>query len=169
MRARILIAIITCCIAACSTAPRAGNNHQVYLVRHAEKQSDGSHDPALSGAGEQRSRQLAAWLKDKNIREIWSTDYQRSRDTADPALSMLGLELRVYDPGKLAGLARKLKNTRHNALIVGHSNTTPELARLLCDCAIDVMDESEYDRLIMISFVDGKTLQLTLRQDPLTQ
>ena len=49
----------------------------------------------------------------------------------------------------------------------GHSNTIPELARMLCECEIAVMDESEYDRLIMITVEDAQIHVETLNQDEL--
>jgi phosphohistidine phosphatase SixA len=114
-----------------------------------------------------RSEQLADWFQDKDIREIWSSDYRRSRETAEPLLSRLGLKLTLYDPRDLPALARDLLDKRNNALVVGHSNTTPELARLLCGCVISDMDESEYDRLIVVTVTDGKKQIETLIQNTL--
>jgi hypothetical protein len=48
-------------------------------------------------------------------------------------------------------LVNDLRENRHNALVVGHSNTTPDLARLLCVCLIGDMDDSDYDQLFVIS------------------
>ena len=64
-------------------------------------------------------------------------------------------------------LAEQLKSNGQNSYVVGHSNTTPELARLLCECSIVEMDESEYDRLIVISIDDGKVHAEILNQGDL--
>lgn len=176
---RILLYLLTCSLAGCAITPGSGDSYNLYLVRHAEKQADGSRDPSLTEVGKQRAQQLANWFQDKDIRDIWSSDYIRTRNTAGPSLSRLGLsglgfsgpghELRIYDPDELVSLSVTLLQIQHNAIIVGHSNTTPELARLLCQCVIDDMDDSEYDRLIVISVVGGETQVKTLRQDPLSQ
>lgn len=139
----------------------------LYLVRHSEKQADGSSDPALSRAGRDRSEQLASWLQNNDIEDIWSSDYQRSRDTAVPLLSKLDLELNLYDPRDLPALARNLRDKQNNAVVVGHSNTTPDLARILCHCVIADMDESEYDRLIVVYVNGGETKVETLAQSSL--
>ncbi len=145
------------------------NNFTLYLIRHAEKQPDGSHDPVLTMAGKNRSKQLAEWFRDKDIADIWSSDYRRTRDTAKPLLTQLGLELSIYDPRDQTALVRNLLDRQHNALVVGHSNTIPELARLLCKCTITDMDESEHDRLIVITIVDGAAKTNILEQNQLFQ
>jgi len=142
-----------------------GNGYTLYLIRHAEKQQDGSHDPELTEAGKNRSRRLAKWFLDKDITDIWSSDYRRTRDTAMPLLIQLGLELSIYDPRDQATLVRNLLDRQHNALIVGHSNTIPELARLLCGCTISDMGELEHDRLIVITIVDDVTKTNILKQN----
>ena len=167
MRLQILMFLLACCFIGNATASDKDSGYTLYLVRHAEKQSDGSRDPALTEIGKNRSEQLAVWFQDKGITEIWSTDYKRTRDTAMPLVTGLGLELSIYDPRNLPDLAEKLLHNQRTALIVGHSNTTPELARLLCDCFVEDMDESEYDRLIVMSVTDAETQVKTLQQNQL--
>ena len=121
----------------------------------------------MTKAGQQRAILLAAWLKGKDITDIWSSGYQRTIDTAQPLASELGLLLNIYDPRDQAVLVGRLLARQDNTLVVGHSNTIPELARLLCECAVADMEETEYDRLIVIS-VDGKEVQVeTLNQSDL--
>ncbi|RLA50771.1 MAG: histidine phosphatase family protein [Gammaproteobacteria bacterium] len=169
MHLRILIFLLACCFIGNTTASDTDNSYTLYLVRHAEKQADGSRDPALTENGKNRSEQLAVWFQDKNIAEIWSSDYKRTRDTAKLLATGLDLEMRIYDPRNLPDLVEKLAHKQSTALIVGHSNTTPELARLLCDCSVADMDESEYDRLIVISVVGSSPQVRTLQQNHLLQ
>jgi len=169
MRYRILLFILTCCFVGNTHATDKNNSYTLYLVRHAEKQLDGSRDPVLTVTGENRAEQLANWFQHKDIRVIWSSDYHRTRDTAKPLLSRLGLKLSIYDPGDLPGLASQLLQKQRTALIVGHSNTTPDLARLLCDCFIEDMDESEHDRLIVVTIDSTGTKVKTLQQHQLFQ
>ena len=172
MRLITLLCLLACSLAGCATTPRSDNAYTLYLVRHAEKQSDGSHDPSLTEAGKQRAQQLANWFQDKDIGDIWSSDFKRTRNTvgpmlSKPGLSRPGLKLKIYDPDELVSLSENLLKLQHNAIVVGHSNTTPELARLLCHCVIDDMNDSEYDRLIVISVFGGETEVKTLQQDSL--
>ena len=158
MRSQLILLLLIFSLSGCALTVESHDSFTLYLVRHAEKQSDGTRDPALTKAGKQRASQLAVWLKDKDITNIHSSDYQRTRGTAEPLAAALGIELSIYDPGDLPALATHLLSKQNNAYVVGHSNTTPDLARLLCDCEIADMDESEYDRLIEIS-IDGNGAQ----------
>ena len=164
MHFRTLILVLSCCFIGNTVATESSNAFTIYLVRHAEKQTDGGKDPRLTQAGVQRAEQLAVWFQDKRIKDVWSSDYHRTRDTAKPLAARSSLEMRIYDPRKLTKLAEGLIENQTDAVIVGHSNTTPDLARLLCNCEIDDMNDSEYDRIILVSFLDGKTQVQTARQ-----
>jgi len=169
MRHPILLSLLLACCIGCSNAAQPGSDYSLYLVRHAEKQADGGKDPELTAAGEHRAEQLATWFADKNIVDVWSSDYQRSRNTAKPVLSEQGLELRLYDPRDLPALAGKLKDNQNNAVVVGHSNTTPQLAALLCDCVVADMDDLEYDLLFVVSVNDGEAKLEILSQKTIFQ
>ena len=106
MYRNILLMALACYLA--STVSLAGDDaFTLYLVRHAEKQADGSNDPALTPAGQQRAQHLAGWLQDKDVGDVWTSDYNRTRSTAAPVLfSRPGLALKFYDPGNLPGLGR---------------------------------------------------------------
>jgi len=136
MRVQVLLLLVLASYIGNINATDVDTDYTLYLVRHAEKQTDGSDDPALNDIGRNRSEQLATWFEEKDIKLVWSSDYRRSRDTAGPLISGLGLELNLYDPRDLPSLTKTLLDNRSNALVVGHSNTTPELARLLCQCVI---------------------------------
>ena len=164
MQTRILLFILFCCIYSNTCVADTDNRHTLYLVRHAEKQTDDSRDPELTAAGKTRAEKLANWLLDKNITAVWSSNYKRTRDTAAPLLAKSGLGLTVYDPGNQAEFANILLSQQHNALVVGHSNTIPELARILCGCAVDDMGESEYDRLITMTVIDQRVHVETSQQ-----
>ena len=129
----------------------AVNSQTWYLVRHAEKVEDGSKDPALTSQGHQRAIHLAAMLSRANIDAIYSTDYQRTRQTAVPLANYLGLEVTLYDPSKLTELAAQLKSSQNNALVVGHSNTTPMLLHLLSGHPSERLDEVDYDNVYQVT------------------
>lgn len=122
----------------------------VFLVRHAEKTGGGS-DAALSEAGVARARALVDTLRDAGIGRVHSTDYARTRDTAGPIASALGLGVELYDPRDLGALAARLRSAGGRHLVVGHSNTTPALVALLGGDAGPPIDESsEYDRFYVV-------------------
>lgn len=143
------------------------NAADIYLVRHAEKVLDGSHDPALTSTGEQRAANLAVVLRSAGIERILSSDYERTRTTATPLATQLGLEVEIYNPKTLHPLARRLLAFEQNALVVGHSNTTPELAELMGgDGGSPIVEDWEYDRLYLLQTKDGNVIRTILLHVP---
>jgi len=146
-----------------STFVQATDIREIYLVRHAEKQSDGTSNPALTKAGKQRAENLAKQLEKMNITTIYSTNYKRTMETAMPLAVVLGIEIKQYNPRALADFAKQLMTEKDNVLVVGHSNTTPELTVLLGGDAYGGMDESVYDRLYLLQLSDGKVTTTLLK------
>ena len=120
----------------------------IYLVRHAEK-VDNSNDASLSSQGRERADLLSEVLIDAKIEHIHSTDFQRTRDTVKPLASLLGIGIKLYDPQDLENFSVNLLETPGVHLVSGHSNTTPELVRLLGGESTSIQDH-EYDRLYVI-------------------
>lgn len=136
----------------------------VFLVRHAEKE-DESRDPELSETGNERAELLAEILVDGELNYIHSTDYIRTINTAKPVADKLGIEINIYDPNNLPELYTELHKTGGRHLVVGHSNTTPELVQLLGgNPGSEIEESSEYDRLYILSADDaGKVNTVLLR------
>jgi broad specificity phosphatase PhoE len=132
-------------------SPQSDEARKILLVRHAEKIVGGSKDPSLTAKGFQRARNLAEMLKKHQITAIYSTDYKRTKQTAAPAARLLDLSVALYDPRKLKEFATQIKQSSGNVLIVGHSNTTPQLVNLLGGDSHGEIDESEYTRLYILS------------------
>jgi phosphohistidine phosphatase SixA len=136
----------------------------VFLARHAEKADDG-RDPPLTPAGLERAGLLAALLERQGITGIHSTDYYRTRDTAGPLAEKLGLDVSIYDPAKPGALLAGLMELGGVHMVVGHSNTVPDLVTRLGGEPGDEIDEqSEYDRLYQVTVLDDGTVETVLRR-----
>ena len=135
------------------------------LVRHAEKVDD-SRDAKLSAAGEKRAQALARLLADMELNAVFTTDFRRTRDTAQPVARHFGVELTVYDGADIAGFAASLRESSTRALVVGHSNTTPALVRALGGDPGSAIDEYEYDRVYIVVVRGGETTTALLRFSP---
>ena len=138
----------------------------IYLVRHAEKQRGISSgmNPHLTEAGQQRARQLARVLGQVGIDAVYSTDYARTKETAEPLAEHLGLPVQIYNPRKLKEFAGELGETGRRILVVGHSNTTPKLVELLGgDKGRPIRELDEYDRLYLVIRDRGEVITLLQR------
>lgn len=103
-----------------------------FVVRHAERASSSTmtDDVPLSDAGKQRAEALKTRLQSENIRNIFSTNYVRTRSTAQPLVDAIGVPLQIYDP-RDTGFVTRLKALKGNTLVVGHSNTVDDLVNML--------------------------------------
>jgi phosphohistidine phosphatase SixA len=144
----------------------ASDNFTFYLVRHAEKQTEGKN-PRLTQCGKERAEQLATLLSVANIKSIYSTSYQRTMSTAAPLSRKQNIAIKNYDPRELEQFALHLKQLKENALIVGHSNTTPQLTQLLSNQNIAALSEKEFQALYQVQFIEGQSYLTKLTQ-PLT-
>lgn len=121
-----------------------------YLVRHAEKQ-DSSSDSSLSAIGHARAGILRDTLANKNISQVFASTYARTQQTAQPTATANNLELTLYRPDTTAGLVARLKSVgSRNVLVVGHSNTIPEVVKGLCGETVTIADD-DYDNLFIVT------------------
>jgi phosphohistidine phosphatase SixA len=128
-----------------------------FLVRHGEAEPTGRPDRPLSPAGERRAERLAEILAGEGIARILSSSFPRSRQTAEPLAELLGLPVELYDHQDLEGLAATLIAESVRVLVVGHSNTTGELASLLGGDSGGPIAEEEHDRLYVVDLATGAT------------
>ncbi len=129
----------------------SGEELTILLVRHAEAFREPGGDPDLTAEGIDRADRLAAALRDAEIDFIHSSGYRRTDQTAAPLAALLGLQPIPYDARDLGALAARLRESSGRHLVVGHSNTTPELVRLLGGEPGADIHQSEHDRLYVIT------------------
>ncbi len=144
----------------------AAQDTMIYLTRHAEKAATAT-DPGLTAEGVVRAQNIATTLKRANIRQIFSTSYARTQQTAQPLSALLALPIQTYDPKQQAAFAKQLLALKGNSLVVGHSNTIPDLVRLLGGDAGSELPETEFNRLYQIAIgKDGSVTTTVLNSLP---
>jgi phosphohistidine phosphatase SixA len=146
-----------CIVLLCSCAP----TRSIYLVRHAEK-IDSSTDADLSEAGKLRAQTLRQLLIDQGIQSIYSTNFQRTRKTAQPLADALGIAIIPYHTDTIQKFAVRLLQSSGNSLVVGHSNSTINLLDALgVQHKIQKIDETDYNNLF---FIKQKGSKLSLEE-----
>lgn len=157
-----LLAGAACLLVGACAPPTRGDVHPTtfVVVRHAEKSADGS-DPSLSQAGQARAQALARRLRGGWLGGAYATNYRRTQETARPTARAHGMQVTTYDAQMPAvDFATQLRREHRGGtvLVVGHSNTAPQIAAALCDCEVAPMAETEFDRLMTITVeIDGRT------------
>ena len=154
-----------CGIAMLVSTLSVANEYQVFLVRHAEKVMSSSSDPELSECGKRQAKALATLFAELQLPQLFHTPYQRTTLTAT-ALLQQGRSLQPYEPSNLAALAKQLLNTKQSAVVVGHSNTTPQLAALLSGQEMQPMSEQQYGVIYQLIFSNQQFILLNQLQLP---
>lgn len=151
-----------------SAADVPGAQWTITLVRHAEPAPDGTSDPPLSADGEARARRLADLLAPQHGVAVLASGYRRTQQTAAATADAWGVAVETYDATAPAEdiLVSALSDHPSGAiLIVGHSNTVPELVGVLCGCQVDPIAESEHGVVHQVALdADGNLLERSVTQ-----
>ena len=159
--------LLVSCVLTPIEAETTSSPSTIFLVRHAEKMKT-ADNPDLTESGARRAEALARVLQDAGIERILSTDYKRTRQTAAPLSKQLNLPVEIYDPHELEQLVSALQADGQNQVVVGHSNTTPDVVKLLgADPGPEIDEEHEFDRLYIVTIDgDGMAKSVILRYGP---
>ncbi len=131
----------------------------IFFLRHAEKKKQGT-DPDLSSAGKKRARNLAHVLGASGAKYLYATQYKRTQQTIKPLALQLKRRVSRYVANNSATFAtRKLLKLRGGsvAVVVGHSNTVPQMIAALTGSDTVEITESEFDRLFVVTLFKGKS------------
>jgi broad specificity phosphatase PhoE len=158
---RFLATALLVLIAACATTPRAEAPHpNYYVTRHLHKAT--GQDPGLTAEGQAEAVRLADLLASDPPSAIYVSTTRRAAETAAPLAARLGLTPKTYNPGDTPGLIAAVTAETGTVLIVGHSNTVPEIVeRLGGTRPADIADDS-YGDVWHVFGPDRRTVKLTL-------
>jgi broad specificity phosphatase PhoE len=145
-------------------AGSAAAQQALVIVRHAEK-VDQSKDPHLSEAGQARARALAALLAQSGAAAVYATEYQRTTETAKPLADLLRLSIQPLPVADTARLVEQLKarHSQDTVVVVGHSNTVPEIAKAYGVSIPAIADDDFGNVFVVVPKPGGPALVLRLR------
>lgn len=135
----------------------------IILVRHAEKAGP-TGDVPLNEEGFKRAALLARMLRDTRFTAIYTTELQRTRQTAQPIAQAQSITTTVIVAKDTETLLTALKSARptDTILVVSHSNVVPTIAERLA-AKIAPLDDTDYSRLIVINTHASPATLVTLR------
>lgn len=139
----------------------------VILVRHAERDTlFAGTDQPLSAVGILRAKELARVVGDVKFDAIYTTRWARTRQTALPVVAAANDSIRLMDGTDFRAQAEMLR-TKHagqTVLVVGHSDSVPQLVWALTGVETPPLGHLEYDTLWMVTIApDGATKAMKLR------
>lgn len=142
----------------------------VYLIRHAERADEPRQDPPLTEKGTLRAQELARVLGNANIKTILTSQFARTKLTAEPiskklnvAVTPISLSLNPSNPRMIseqstAEVTNKiLERGGESVLVIGHSNSIPDVIKMLGGDVAPVIDEKKFDDLFVVTvYAKGK-------------
>lgn len=104
-----------------------------YFIRHAEKirNDETNKNPNLTRKGKRRVRKWNRKFNNVAFDLIYSTNYNRTMQTATPTAKSKNLEVQIYNPRELYSDDFKFQTKGKTVLVVGHSNTTPQFVNII--------------------------------------
>jgi broad specificity phosphatase PhoE len=161
--AACLAALLSLLAAAPAAAGRTAPT-VVIVVRHAEKAAVEGTDPPLSEAGQKRAERLAALAAEAGVEVVYTTQFRRTRETARPAAERLGLTPAAVEVTRenaathASDLAREIlsKHKGRAVLVVGHSNTAPQVAGALAGRSLAPLDDAtDFETVFVVVIPEG--------------
>lgn len=126
----------------------------IVLVRHAEKEDDGTDNPGLTDEGLARADRIAELVRPMDIQEVFMTDKKRVIFTARPLGMDSGIPPSIYNMEQYERVITKIfdKRAGQSVIIYGHSNTTPELINLITgNTNLETIPHDEYDNIYVVN------------------
>ena len=149
----------------------------VFLVRHAEKEDEPKQDPPLKKEGFARSEELARILSSAGIKAIYTSQFVRTKQTAEPLTAKTGVSATVLtikpNPSNLRLIAEEstaelvnkiLQRPGETALVIGHSNWIPDVIKMLGGDVVPTIYEKKFDDLFIVTiYGKGKAKVVQLK------
>lgn len=174
VRVLFILLLIACAILMQSAAHRVAESSRlseeefkvttVFLIRHADKADAPKEDPPLDEKGKLRAEMLARMLAGSGVKAIYTSQYLRTKQTGEPLAKQLGLTItpiplqmsqsnpREVSEQSIAEITSKIYERAGDAvLIIGHSNTIPEVIRKLGGDVVPKIDEKKFDDLFIVT------------------
>lgn len=130
-----------------------------FLIRHAEKDRTDStnKNPDLTEKGKKRAIYWSEVLASIKFDAVYSTNYNRTIQTAEPTANSNNLEIQFYNPRNLFNTEFQNDTKGKTVLIVGHSNTTPMFVnKILGEEKYPEIDDSNNANLYIITISENK-------------
>lgn len=142
----------------------------VFLIRHAERADEPRQDPPLTEKGVARSEALARLLSNAGVKAIYTSQFARTKLTAEPLAKQLGvtatpisLKSNPSNPRAIADESTKetvdkiMSHAGGSVLVVGHSNSIPDVIKMLGGDVVPTIDEKKFDDLFIVTvYANGK-------------
>lgn len=137
-----------------------------YLIRHAEKDRTNptNRNPNLNSEGLIRASNWAKYFETVALDAVYSSDYKRTQQTAEPTAAEKSLLIQFYDPNNMYDAIFQKVTLGKSVLVVGHSNTTPAFVNLILEQEkYQSMNDKDNSSLYVVTIQNGKKTSRVVR------
>jgi phosphohistidine phosphatase SixA len=126
-----------------------GDTTTLLVLRHADRVPT---QDALSAAGQARAQELVRVAQKAGIRGIYHSDTDRSRQTAQPIANALGITPVEIPATDVTALVNHIfaNHRGETVLVVGHSNTVPQIITAVGGPVLPDIPDNEFDNLFVV-------------------
>jgi len=156
---RLAIAAAALILAGCAYIAPIQPASTFYVMRHLNT-PEGQRDPDLTPEGRRNADLLANWFMQAPPTTIFVSNTKRAQQTAAPLAARLGITPIVYDPSDTRTLMTEVMKEPPPVLIVGHSNTVPDIVAALGGVRPDPLVHEDFADIWAIS--NGRTTRYTI-------
>lgn len=121
---------------------------KIVLFRHGEKAA--GDNPHLTSAGKRRAKHIVTLIPSDANLTLLSSDYNRTKETAADLARTFKQKVIIYDAQDLEKLKAQVMALNGTVVVIGHSNTTPNLAELLSNQKVAAMPETQFNRYFVL-------------------
>ncbi len=125
-----LIVALLLALGGCASVQQPLAPPNIYIMRHLNTPA-GATDPDLTSDGQRNAVLLVNWFKRDRPAVIYVSRTKRAQQTAAPLARSLNITPKIYNPVDTASLVAALSGETRTVLVVGHSNTVPDIIERL--------------------------------------
>lgn len=159
---RLFALMMPLLLAACLyVPPQEPPGPSYYVMRHLHT-PEGVTDPDLAAEGRRQAQLLAGFFELDPPAAIYVSPTKRAQQTAEPLARSLGLTPKIYNPSDTPALVASVKAETGNVLIVGHSNTVPDIVEQLGGTRPEPIAHDQFGDIWHISGYYRETMKFRL-------
>jgi phosphohistidine phosphatase SixA len=173
----LMLSLVSLLAVSLATAQEDFKPVTVFLVRHAEREDEPRQDPPLKKEGVARSQELAKLLGAAGIKTIITSQFARTKQTGEPLATKLNLtpvsiSLRsnpnnprlIAEESTTEVVNKILERSGESVLLVGHSNSVPDVIKMLGGDTVPTIDERQFNNLFIVTvYAKGKAKVVHLK------
>lgn len=156
-------ALLALCLAAPAAA--APGLKTFVVIRHAEAEPESAGPQRhLTADGERRARELARVLGEQPLTAVYATQYARTKLTAEPVARASGARVVEVDDTPKTIAALESAPWGSTTVVVGHSNTVPQIVAGLTHQPYPTDQPVTHDRMWLVTVArDGSISAVRMR------